>query len=482
MAAPVPAARLRRTWPQRVLIAANVALIVGCLTGAGTLGWFYYQFGRLPRLEIAGGVLAEERPPGEPQNFLLVGSDTRDFVDTPEDQRSFGNVQQTGGARADTLMLVRIDPAAKTVAMVSFPRDLYVTIAGTTSRNRINTAYENGPAQLIQTITQNFNVPIHHYAQVDFRGFKGLVDAVGGVTVYLPNPVRDMDRTVRPARNQTGLDIRQTGCVKLNGTQALAYVRSRHFEYFENGKWQADLTGDFGRIKRQQDFVIVALREALSKDLLNPARANRLATVGIENAQISESLGLRDILDLGRSFRTLDPSVIQQHRLPVEGFRGPEGAAYVRIVPAEKAEAERVLDIFRGVVAPPAAELMATSVNVQVLNGSGITGLAGDTSAQLQAQQFSVASPGTSRTPYERTTIRFGPGQEAKARLLQRYLKADAVLESVPSQNTDTILVLGRDFAGVLAEPRPVDAAPAPTTTTTAPARTASTAAPAPDC
>jgi LCP family protein required for cell wall assembly len=475
MVEPVPAARLRRSWPQRVLIATNLALIVVCLSGAGTLGWFYAKFDRLPRVEIKEGVLAQERPPGEPQNYLLVGSDSREFVADAADEESFGTV---AGARADTLMLVRVDPTARTVAMLSFPRDLYVAIAGTNSHNRINTAFENGPEQLIETIKQNFNVPIHHYAQVDFKGFKGLVDAVGGVTVYLPNPVRDWDTTVRPAINQTGLDIRDTGCVSLNGTQALAYVRSRHFQYFENGRWHADLTGDFGRIKRQQDFVIIALREALSKNLFNVVRFNRLANVAINNAKISKSIDPRDILDLGKSFHTLDPSVIQQYRLPVESYLGAGGASLVRIAPSERDEAERILDIFRGVAPPAEPEESPASVNVQVLNGSGRPNLAGDTSSQLQNVQFSVASPGTSRTLYATTTIRYAPGQVAKAQLLQRYLKADALLEEVPGQNTDTVLVLGRDFAGVLAQPR----AAGPSTTTTTVATTDTTAPPAPDC
>jgi LCP family protein required for cell wall assembly len=475
MTVPASGVRPRRTWPQRILIAANLAIIVACLSGAGTLGWFYYQFGQLPRLDLAKGTLAPEQPAGDPQNFLLVGSDSRAFVDNPEDQKSFGTAAV--GTHADTIMLVRVDPRAKTVSMVSFPRDLYLPIARTNGhRDRINTAFNQGPEQLIDTITQNFNVPIHHYAQVDFRGFKGLVDAVGGVKVFLAAPVRDYDTVAR--RNQTGLNIPQTGCLELNGTQALAYVRSRHLQTLVNGRWVTDQTGDFGRIKRQQDFVIRAVREALTKDLLNPARANRLAQVAVKNAKISQSLDLRDILELGKSFHTLDPSVIQQSTLPVQPFIGGGGAYYLRIDPKQTAEAEAILDIFRGVAPAPNAPASPTETNVQVMNGTGIDGLAGDTSAQLQQLHFGVGTPGTTKVATT-TTIRYAPGQQAKAELLARYLKSESTLLESPGQKVDLQLVLGQGFAGVLAEPK----APAPATTTTAPAKGATTTvAPSPQC
>src|SRR4051794_873730 len=231
-------ARLRRTWPQRLLIAFNVTLIVVCLTGAGGLGYFYYQFGKLPRVDLAKGTLTPEEPPGEPQNFLLVGSDSRAFVEDAADRRSFGDTANTGGQRADTIILVRVDPRTKHAAMVSFPRDLWVPIAPDGHKQRINTAFTGGAQQLIETIKADFNIPIHHYAQVDFKGFQGLVDAVGGVTIYLASPVRD---------RVTGLQILQSGCVELHGGQALAYVRSRHTQFEENGRWHTDPRGDLGR-------------------------------------------------------------------------------------------------------------------------------------------------------------------------------------------------------------------------------------------
>ncbi|MEA3056506.1 MAG: hypothetical protein QOD30_1938, partial [Actinomycetota bacterium] len=189
MAAPA-GVRLRRTWPQRFLISFNIVLIMACLAGATGIGYFYYKFGQLPRIGFADGTL-EDQPPGKPQNFLLVGSDTRAFVDNPDDAESFGSASSTGGQRSDTIIIVRIDPQTKRAAMVSFPRDLWIPIAPSGQEQRINTAFSNGPQALIDTIKLNFQIPIHHYMQVDFKGFQGLVDAVGGIELFLPGPVRD---------------------------------------------------------------------------------------------------------------------------------------------------------------------------------------------------------------------------------------------------------------------------------------------------
>jgi LCP family protein required for cell wall assembly len=458
-------ARLRRTWPQRLLISFNLALIVVCLTGAGGLGYFYYQFGKLPKVQIKAGILAPQQPPGEPQNFLLVGSDSRAFVEAgSSDQAHFGDQSATGGQRADTIILVRVDPQTHRAAMVSFPRDLWIPIAPDGHKQRINTAFEAGPQQLIQTISADFNIPINHYAQVDFKGFQGLVDAVGGVTIYLATPVRD---------RVTGLNIHDTGCVQLHGDQALAYVRSRHFQYQENGRWKSDPTGDLGRISRQQDFIRRALREALSKGLTNPARLNRLVNVGLKNVKVSKSLDLKDVVNLGKNFRSLSPQTLQQYSLPVTNSR-VGAAAVLKIVDKDMPTAESIFQVFRGTPPAPAQDVQPSAVTVRVLNGSGTSGQAGEVSAALQKVQFSLTAPGDA-TRTSRTVIRYGAGQEAKAQLLARYLVSGADIQQYPGlEGVDVVLVTGRDFGGVLAAPR----APAAQPSTTAAPSTPPPAAP----
>src|SRR4051812_20642973 len=214
----------RRSWPQRLLIAVNVGVLVAWLAGAAWGGYVYQRLDNTGRLDLGGvlgavpGTAPEEAPPppepGDPENFLLVGSDSRAFVEETGESGSFGSAKDVPDARADTILLVRVDPRAKRAQMLSFPRDLVVDVAGK-GRGRINTAFEGGPKQLIQTVSTTFRVPIDHYVQTDFAAFRDLVDAVGGVPLYLRYPVRDWGRPDPGARltNITGLDIRQTGCV-----------------------------------------------------------------------------------------------------------------------------------------------------------------------------------------------------------------------------------------------------------------------------
>lgn len=460
MAAPA-SARLRRTWPQRLLISFNLVLIAACLAGAGGIGYFYYQFGKLPRISFTHGVLQDD-PPGEPQNFLLVGSDTRAFVESEEEAESFGSSRNTGGQRSDTIILVRVDPVTKRAAMVSFPRDLWLPIAPDGHNQRINTAFTNGPEQLIETIKLNFNVPIHHYAQVDFAGFQGVVDAVGGVELYLPGAVRD---------KVTGLNITDTGCVLFHGDQALAYVRSRHFEYQENERWRSDPRGDLGRIERQQDFIRRAIRKALSRGLTNPSKLNRLVNVGVDNVAVDNDLSAKDIVNLGRQFKSLAPDTLAQFQIPVVNARR-NGASVVVITEKDKARVDEIMNVFRGVPAADSALVDPSAVKVRVLNGSGRSGEAGQSTEALQLAGFQIGSPGDGRRA-DRTSILYGSGQEAKARLLERYLAAGASLQPDPGlQGVDVVLLTGADFDGVLATPRPASATtvPPPVPTTAAPA------------
>ncbi len=445
--------RLRRSWPQRFLITFNCILIATCVLGASAVGYSYYRFGNIPRLQL-GGILADEAP-GDPQNFLLVGSDTRAFVEGGDDAEYFGDEGDSGGQRADTMILVRVDPRAQTAAMVSFPRDLIVTVAGTGQRTRINEAFQGGPPRLIETIQLNFNIPVHHYVQVDFEGFQGLVDAVGGIDLYLPAPVRDRDAN---GNNVSGLDINQTGCVTLDGFEALSYVRSRHYEEFVDGRWRPDPTADVGRVQRQQKFIRQAVSEALAKGLTNPKKLADLIGVTENNLSFDEELDPRDILALGRRFQTLEPGAFQQFTLPTRMGRlgAREGVLFL-----DEERADEVLDVFRGVVTSEEV-VQPSAVTVRVLNGSGRTGEAADAREALSAVGFNVPGSDDAGTTFAATTIRYASGERGKAELLAQHLPTPATLqEDAKLESVDVVLITGPDFTGILPTPRPVGAPPA---------------------
>lgn len=449
------AGRLRTAWRHRtVKVIAIVAavLVVATTTGVGWLAWRYSQVSRLDVDALEAG-RQDGGGTGGSQNFLLVGSDSRAFVDADAEAAAYGTEDEVGPPHADTILLVRTFPDLDRVAMVSFPRDLWLPIAGTGEHDRINAAVQGGAARLVRTVSENFDIPIHHFAQIDFRGFKGLVNAIDGVRVPFPAPVRDFDREA--GRTQSGLDIRDAGCVQLDGDQALAYVRSRHYEQLIDGEWQPDPAGDLDRIQRQQDFIRRSFHQTLSKGLLDPRRLDRLLTVAIENVTLDDTLGLRDLSVLTSQFRSLTPDSLQSYVLPTTPGTTDDRR---QVLFLDAVGARPVLDVFRGLTAEP-AEPLASTVRVRVLDASGRSGQVRAAAFRLVAAGFTVPGMGTATGRLDRTRIRYGEGQAGAAELLAARVAPRPELLSDPAiQGVDVVLEIGRDWDRVL-QP---DEAPAP--------------------
>jgi len=209
-------------------------------------------------------------------------------------------------------MLWRINPATSQVAVLSFPRDLWVTIAGRSSEQRINVAYErDNPQRLIDTIYQNFLIEVDHYIQVDFCAFKILVDAVGGVSVPFDFPVRDPN---------TGLNVPEAGCFNFNGDHALAYVRSRKLLYLtDSGEWKQDGTSDLGRISRQQDFIRRTVDSLLAAGTFDPSVIRALIRTSDDYVVVDSNLSLNKQLEFAGVLREVDPADITTYQIEARG-------------------------------------------------------------------------------------------------------------------------------------------------------------------
>lgn len=187
---------------------------------------------------------------------LLVGADTSAFRKRTD--------SSTG--RADTMMLMRVDVPSRTVSMLSIPRDLYVEIPGLEGRNKINEAYASGGLPLaIRTVRQVTGVDVNHVAQVDFDGFRKVVDELGGITVDNPT-------TIRGPRNPAGwFDggrwLFPKGEIELDGKHALAYARIRYVDDATRQRDPAEGT-DLGRARRQQRVIDAIISEVASVNSL----------------------------------------------------------------------------------------------------------------------------------------------------------------------------------------------------------------------
>lgn len=252
-----------------------------------------------------GAVLSE--PSTQVENFLLVGSDSREGID-PDDP-AIGVIGTTGdvsGQRADTIMILRRDRADGSLALMSLPRDLWVAIPDWRSE-RINAAYGRGPDVLVRTVQQALGVPVHHYLEVDLAGFQGLVGALGGVEFCVDTPVRDV---------RSGLDLPTSGCHVLSPSQALAYVRSRAYETFQDGRWRKDPTADIGRTERQRAFIAALASAGRASLLANPFNAGSVLDAAV--ASVGAEPGF-NALDAAARLRSAATGDLESVALPVSG-------------------------------------------------------------------------------------------------------------------------------------------------------------------
>ncbi len=455
----------RRSTGQRVLIGVNVFVAL-CLIGAGaTFAYVKLRFGQIGHVHVAGITL---QAVGQPMNVLVVGSDSRAVLN-PADAAHFGTTADAAGQRSDVIIVLHVDPASKQASILSFPRDLIVHLAGTNKTDRINSAFNNGPSQLVQTIQNDFNIPINHFVEVNFDGFQGLVDAVGGIRMDFPYPVRDNDN----GNNNSGLNIANAGCQQINGAQALSLVRSRFFQYYKDGSWHSDPLSDLGRIRRQHAFLHVLAAKAFSAGLSNPLTANALVSKAVKDVQTDPGLSISDVLTLARRFQSSDPNAVATYTFPT--IEKPPNLA---VLYPDPALSQPVIDAFLGRSAPSTpggsnsgtsgsapsgsapsgsgatsrSVVQPSSVSIQVLNGTGTTGEAARVASQLHSQGFSIAGTGNAPTVGAvATTVAFAPGQRAEAELVASALAGVPVNVTAgsSSQAAPVVLSVGSGLSGV---------------------------------
>jgi LCP family protein required for cell wall assembly len=180
--------------------------------------------------------------------YLIVGSDSRENL--PDDLE--GRFGDFGGSRADTIILAQVTEGRR--QLLSIPRDLKVDIPGH-GTNKINAAYAfGGPNLLVETVAQATGIRANHYLEVEFGGFAGIVDALGGIELEFPYPARDL---------KSGLDV-SAGVHNVDGATALAYVRSRSYEENRDGSWVGSGGGDIARAERQREVLLRMMEKASS--------------------------------------------------------------------------------------------------------------------------------------------------------------------------------------------------------------------------
>ena len=217
-------------------------------------------------------------------------------------------------------MVLHVDGSQ--VQLVSVPRDLWVTDPATGEKGRINSTFASGPSNLIVAVEQ-IGIPVDHYLEINFVSFAKLVDAVGGITIEVPFPAKD---------DNSGLLIEEAGKNRLDGSQALAYVRSRYYTELRDGRWVTDPTADIGRTERQRVFLTALMSEITNER--NPFSLLRIPGAMGAGMKVDTTLGYIDALRLGWKLKGADFVPVA---LPVTPRTTTGGAAVLDLQPSAAA-------------------------------------------------------------------------------------------------------------------------------------------------
>ena len=326
--------------------------------------------------------------------------------------------QGVNGVNSDVVMILHLNPANHTLAILSVPRDLFVPNARSDGANKIDAALFQGPDQLIDAIEEDYGIPIQHFVELNFDSFINVVNALGGIKMYFPEPVYDA---------YSGLNIQTTGCLQLNGTQALQVVRARHVQYKGPGvtsnnpsNWPQEAQSDIARIRRDHEFLRVLATAVKSKGLSNPLTDQQLVSSVVSQLTVDSSFSASAMIDLVLGYHDVDVTTAPQLTLPVAvdqfGSYTYQGGSYGDVeFPVEPQDHDAV-DQFLGLGSgnedtySGGALPAPSSVTVSVMNGTGAYNQATDTASSLAALGFktgrSVTWPRSGRRPRRSSTTR----------------------------------------------------------------------------
>ena len=438
---------------RRILLGAGLAaiLILGALAGYGE-----YLNHEIRRLDVRGLTAS---PSSGVENILMVGSTSRCVLQ--QQNAAFGLCSQgVTGVNSDVVMLLHLDPNKKKVSILSIPRDLFVPNARTTGANKIDAALYQGPSQLVAAIQQDFGIPVQHYVVLNFDTFQGIVNALGGIKMYFPMPVFDA---------QSDLDIRQTGCLPLNGFEALAVVRARHLQYkpptvttFNHYAWPYDPQSDLSRIRRDHEFIRVLAGEVSKRGLANPLTDQSLVSAVAPDLQVDSGLSATDMINLVLTFHGVSPAGAPQATMPVLVHAGLsyyyQGYDYGSVELTSEPEDRQAIAQFLGLPAgrdtmTGAALPSPSSVAVSVVNGSGLYGQAATTAQALGALGFQATAAGSvspAANPSETLVVynAKAAGALAAAEAVAQNLTGAVVLDAgQPTGGAEVTVVTGTHFA-----------------------------------
>jgi LCP family protein required for cell wall assembly len=468
--------------------ALSLAVIV-VIAGVG--GFFVYRhlIGNIATNPI---VTLSSAPPKaatalKAENFLLIGSDSR----------AGANGKGTGGgtiagARSDTTILMHIAGGGGGATLISIPRDSYVAIPScigpdgkthtSPTTDKFNTAFslggaKYGPSCEIATVESLTHVHIDHYAVVDFEGFKRMVDALGGVKMCVATPLHDPVHFDPATGGDIGsnLDLPAGKSVEISGVQALALMRARYA--IGDGS-------DIGRIKRQQQFIGAMIRKATSSGLLVHFHKLYDFLNATTKSITTDGFGLGTMKKLASALHKAGAGSVQILTVPLANPLPPgvptADVAWDPVKSAALWTAIRNDTTIPGTKptsspspsasptptkAGPTLSVPPSSINVTVLNGSGVSGAAAKAANDLSAEGFHTTVGGdASSSTFTATVVEYGPTRAQSSQTVAAAIKGSKRTADSTLGSSITVIV-GANYSGV----RPVSVGSSTPTSTPTP-------------
>lgn len=458
-----------------------MVLVVGSVTG-----YAWYLNNEIHRVKVHNLTSAPTGAGKGTENILMVGSTSRCALKVQNAAYGLCSDGVTG-VNSDVVMILHLNQATHAVTILSIPRDLFVPNARAEGANKIDAALYEGPSQLVAAIQEDFGIPIQHFMELNFDTFANVVDALGGVKMYFPEPVFD---------SYSGLDIPTPGCVALTGVRALQVVRARHLQYrpptvstSDTSAWPFDPQSDLARIRRDHEFLRVLATAVAKKGIGDPITDSQIVSAVAAQLEVDAGLSASQMVHLVLAFHGVNPNGAPQLTLPIvvdlNGTYQYKGGQYGDIVWPDQPQDGQVIDQFLGV--GPDVDTMTGqplpsphSVTVSVLNGTGVAHQAASTVASLAALGFRASSAGdTPAVASQSETVVYyasgAPADLAAAQTVAHALSGYVITALDPTKVTagaKVTIVTGSNFS--VNRPAPPPSSTSPTTTAPAAALTAS--------
>ena len=388
--------------------------------------------GDAPVAEGEGDEPGDTLPAGsvslEPVTFLVMGSDSRENL--PQD---LGVTDQVVGHRADVVMIVTLEEGR--IRLLSLPRDLRVEIGGTP--HKLNAAYAIGgpnPQLLYDTVQDETGIDLDYYIELDFAGFAGIVDELGGVDITFPYAARDLKSHLNVA----------AGLQHLDGRTALAYARSRQYEENRDGEWVMVDGSDLGRIGRQQSLLFAMLSAFKDLSLFDVNRM--LGVLGALERHVRVDSRLSDLrmIELLTGARGFERDDIEVVTLPV--FETTEDGVYYLV--ADQPEADEVYRSFQaaGSLETPGAD---GPMVLKVLNGNGASGQATKWGDELRGSGFTVLQVDDAGFfDFPETVVTVRPDDFDSGEAIIAALGFGRVEPGTLHEELDAVVIIGADALG----------------------------------